>query len=151
MPMPAPATIDALLFDLGRVLVDIDMTRIHRRWAEHAGLPESHFTPERTAALMRHEIFHGHERGHVSDATFFEHVRAELGLALSDTQMLDGWNSIFIGEMAGIRDAGLAKLAVVPNLKPRNATARFTSPFAGLTANVVVRRGSASDASRLPP
>ena len=35
--MPPP--IDALLFDLGRVLIDIDMTRIHDVWAAHAGVP----------------------------------------------------------------------------------------------------------------
>ena len=37
-----PPRIDALLFDLGRVLIDIDMTRAHTRWAAHAGVgPET--------------------------------------------------------------------------------------------------------------
>ena len=99
------ATIDALLFDLGRVLVDIDMTRAQKRWAELAELPDGHFTPERTAAMMRHEVFHAHERGHVSDEYFFDHLRRELGLPLDHAQMRDGWNAIFIGEAAGVREA----------------------------------------------
>jgi glucose-1-phosphatase len=98
--MPPP--IDALLFDLGRVLVDIDMTRIHRHWAQAAGV--SGVDPRATANLMGSEVFHRHERGEITDAAFFAHLRASLGLPLSDAQFLEGWNAIFIGEMAGIRD-----------------------------------------------
>jgi glucose-1-phosphatase len=98
--MPPP--IDALLFDLGRVLVDIDMTRIHRHWAQAAGV--SGVDPRATARLMGSEVFHRHERGEITDAAFFAHLRHALGLDLTDAQFLAGWNSIFIGEMAGIRD-----------------------------------------------
>lgn len=107
-------TIDALLFDLGRVLIDIDMTRAHRRWAELAGLPNGHFAPERTAAMMRHEIFQGHERGRVSDEAFFEHLRAELELPLDHAQMREGWNAIFIGEAAGVREAIARMIGKLP-------------------------------------
>ena len=141
---PSPAMtieIDALLFDLGRVLVDIDMTRAQKRWAELAGLPDGHFTPERTVAMMRHDIFHGHERGHVSDEVFFDHLRSELGLPLDQAQMRDGWNAIFIGEAAGVREAlarvtGKLPLYVFSNTNAphqvywSDAYAEMLSPFA---------------------
>ena len=34
-----PTRIEALLFDLGRVVIDLDQARAHARWAE-LGLPE---------------------------------------------------------------------------------------------------------------
>jgi len=80
------------------------MTRIHRTWARMAGLPADHFQAAHTSALMRHEIFHAHERGDIADAAFFDHIRVTHDLPLDDAQLLEGWNSIFIGEMAGIRD-----------------------------------------------
>ena len=117
---PVTVAIDAVLFDLGRVLLDIDMSRIHRRWAQLAGLSDDHFEPGHTAAFMAHDVFHRHERGEISDADFFTHSRHALGLGLDDAQMLEGWNAIFIGEMAGIREViddlkGLRPLYVFSN------------------------------------
>ena len=99
--MPPP--IDALLFDLGRVLIDIDMTRIHDAWAAHAGVPVERLH-RRHAQVISSDVFHGHERGTVSDAAFFAHLRQTLDIDISDAQFLEGWNAIFIGEMAGVRD-----------------------------------------------
>jgi glucose-1-phosphatase len=99
--MPKP--IDALLFDLGRVLIDIDMTRIHDVWAAQAGVPVERLH-RRHAEVVSSDIFHGHERGTVSDAAFFAHLRRTLDIDISDAQFLEGWNAIFIGEMSGIRD-----------------------------------------------
>jgi putative hydrolase of the HAD superfamily len=95
--------IDALLFDLGGVVIDLDQTRVHSRWAELAGVP-----PPDVAALVKERILGSavycrHERGEISDAQFFAHLRQQLELALSDAQFLDGWNSIYIGEIPGIR------------------------------------------------
>ena len=59
---------------------------------------------QRHAEVVSSEIFHGHERGTVSDAAFFAHLRQTLDIDISDAQFLEGWNAIFIGEMAGIRD-----------------------------------------------
>jgi glucose-1-phosphatase len=95
--------VDALLFDLGRVLIDIDMSRIHARWATLAGRPADRIDPTQSAKILGHEVFRQHERGQVSDAIFFAHVRGVLEYDLTDAQMLDGWNSIFIGEVPGIR------------------------------------------------
>jgi glucose-1-phosphatase len=95
--------IEALLFDLGRVVIDLDQGRAYARWAELAGVPMRDI-----ASLVRERILDGeaycrHERGEMSDAQFFAHLRRELKIALSDAQFVDGWNRIFIGEMPGIR------------------------------------------------
>ena len=99
--MPPP--IDALLFDLGRVLIDIDMTRIHDVWAAHAGISAERLH-EKHVQVISSEFFHSHERGTVSDAAFFAHLRQTLDIDISDTQFLEGWNAIFIGEISGIRE-----------------------------------------------
>ncbi|WP_316202407.1 MULTISPECIES: HAD family phosphatase [unclassified Bradyrhizobium] len=100
MPASAlrPGVADALLFDLGRVVIDIDFVQVVSRWAAHAGCP-----PERIAArFVRDEIYHGHERGTVSDAAFFANLRRQLGIDITDAQFLEGWNAIFVGQMPGI-------------------------------------------------
>jgi glucose-1-phosphatase len=106
--------IEALLFDLGRVVIDLDQARAHARWAELAGVPMSDI-----ATLVRERIFGRdaycrHERGEISDAQFFAHLRQQLKLALSDAQFVDGWNSIFIGEIPGIRRVLASLQGLVP-------------------------------------
>ncbi|MBR1135922.1 MULTISPECIES: HAD family hydrolase [Bradyrhizobium] len=93
-----PGAVDALLFDLGRVVIDIDFVQVVSRWASHAGR-----APEDLAArFVRDEIYHGHERGTVSDAAFFANLRRQLGIDITDDQFLEGWNAIFVGPMPGI-------------------------------------------------
>lgn len=89
---------DALLFDLGRVVLDIDFNKTLACWAGHAGCEAAHLL-ERFA---RDEIYCRHETGEIGDAEFFAALRTSLGVGLSDAQFLEGWNAIFGGEMAGI-------------------------------------------------
>jgi glucose-1-phosphatase len=96
-------TIDALLFDVGRVLIDLDQARVHARWAELAGVPIGDIASLVGEKILGREAYCQHERGEISDAQFFAHLRQELKLALSDAQFIDGWNSIFIGESEGVR------------------------------------------------
>jgi putative hydrolase of the HAD superfamily len=89
---------DVLLFDLGGVVIDIDVNRIFARWAEHAGCDLAHVT----ARVRLDGDYHRYERGEIGVREFFESVRTALGFNLSDDQLLDGWNAIFVGEMPGI-------------------------------------------------
>jgi FMN phosphatase YigB (HAD superfamily) len=101
-----PGSADALLFDLGRVVIDIDVNKTLALWAGHAGCEpaqlKARFSPD--------ESFRRHEIGAISDAEFFAGLRASLGLELTDAQFLEGWNAIFAGEVPGM-SALLARAA----------------------------------------
>lgn len=100
MPLPhlSPGGADALLFDLGRVVIDIDFSKAVACWAEHAGCAPNQIV----ARFVHDETYHHHERGHVSDAAFFANLRGLLGISITDAQFLEGWNAIFVGEVPGI-------------------------------------------------
>ena len=94
----SPGDADALLFDLGRVVLKIDFSRALACWAGYAGRPLS----EIAARWAIDETYHHHERGTISDEAFFGQLRRDLGITISDEQFLEGWNAIFAGEMDGI-------------------------------------------------
>ena len=97
-PLLSPGSADALLFDLGRVVLDIDFNNTLAHWAGHAGCAVAHLA----GRFPHDETYLRHERGEISDAEFFAGLRTSLGVGLSDAQFLEGWNAIFIGEMPGI-------------------------------------------------
>jgi HAD superfamily hydrolase (TIGR01509 family) len=94
----SPNSADALLFDLGRVVLEIDFNKVVACWAGHAGCEPAHlvgrFSPD--------DVWRRHERGEIDDGEFFAALRASLGIEITDTQFLEGWNAIFTGEMPGI-------------------------------------------------
>jgi putative hydrolase of the HAD superfamily len=98
MPALSPGSADALLFDLGRVVIDIDFGKAIACWAGHAGCDPSDIV----ARFVRGETYRQHELGRISDAAYFDSLRTGLGIDLSDAQLLEGWNAIFAGEMPGI-------------------------------------------------
>ncbi len=97
-PLLSPGAADALLFDLGRVVLDIDFNKTLSCWAGHAGCEVAQLL----ARFNRDDAYLRHERGEIDDAEFFARLRISLGIELSDTQFLEGWNAIFSGEMPGI-------------------------------------------------
>ncbi len=95
----SPNSADALLFDLGRVVLDIDFDKARACWAGHAGCdtcrPRRPLCPPAILAAITRSA-------RSSDAAYFESLRASLGINISDAQFLEGWNAIFAGEMPGI-------------------------------------------------
>lgn len=98
-PLLFPGAADALLFDLGRVVIDIDFGKVVACWAGHAGCE-----PAQLAGRFswRDEFYQRHEKGEIGDAEFFAALRELFGIRISDAQFLEGWNRIFAGEMLGI-------------------------------------------------
>ena len=105
-PLLTPGSADALLFDLGRVVINIDFNHTLACWAGHAGRPLA----ELSGRFGPDETFRRHETGEASDVEFFAALRRTLGVDISDAQFLEGWNAIFAGEMPGM-NALLARAA----------------------------------------
>src|SRR5258708_36910480 len=97
-PLLSPGSADALLFDLGRVGLEIGFDKVIACWAGHGGCEPSDIAKR----FVRAEAYRHHEIGRISDAAYFESLRAALGITLSDAQFLEGWNAIFAGEMPDI-------------------------------------------------
>lgn len=118
-PMNSDA-FDAILFDLGGVVIDIDLRRVFARWADAAScdtaLLQQRFSPDDT--FMRHET------GQLADDAFFDRLRALLGIEISDGELLDGWNAIFVGEMPGISGV----LATAASQRPLYAFSNTNRP-----------------------
>jgi FMN phosphatase YigB (HAD superfamily) len=131
-PVLSPGSADALLFDLGRVVLDIDFNKTLERWAAHAGCAPAHLA----ARFPRDETYRRHETGRIGDAEFFAGLRTSLGVGLSDAQLLEGWNATFIGEMPGIatllkRAAGRVPLYALSNTNPAHAE-HLTKTYRGV-------------------
>ncbi len=129
---PAPYSVDVLLFDLGRVVLDINFDSVMAKWAGHAGC-----APDDLATrFVVNDSFRDHETGRIDDAAFFAGLRQSLGVDLTDAQFLEGWNAIFAGEMPGIAPllAGAAQrlpLYAFSNTNPAHV-AHFSKTYAGV-------------------
>ena len=110
---------DAIVYDFGNVLVAIDFERVVATWARHAGVP---------VESLRPRFFHGleyaaHERGQLDAARYFEALRGDLGIDLTDELFADGWNAVF-GEPIAPTVEIVRKLAgVVPQYVFSNTNA----------------------------
>ena len=103
--------VEALLFDFGGVIMQIDFARVVKRWSAFAGRD---LAPA-WKAYVPGETYFKHERGLISDAAFFASLRREFDVALTDEQFLDGWNAIFIGvfpEITGQLEAAAARMPI---------------------------------------
>lgn len=83
--------IDALLFDLGGVVVEIDFALCLGHWADASGRT----IDELAIDLLADPAYQDHERGLLSTDDYFEHLRTALSIDLDDTTLLEGWNAIF--------------------------------------------------------
>jgi HAD superfamily hydrolase (TIGR01509 family) len=97
---PQPLRAEALLFDLGGVLIEIEFERALEHWARCAGVPveaiRSRFHFEQT--LGRYEC------GEIDAAAYFAWLRRALGIQIPDDEFHHGWNAIFGAPVAGIEE-----------------------------------------------
>jgi glucose-1-phosphatase len=94
-------SVDALLFDLGNVVIEIDFDRALAHWAKHARCDKS---------WIRDRFHHDHaydqyESGKIDFSAYFSTLRTNLGIDISDVHLRDGWNAILIGAVPGISDS----------------------------------------------
>lgn len=89
----------ALLFDLGGVLVDIDFSRAIDAWSRKSALP----VEELRRRFTFDEPYERHERGELAAHEYFRHLADTLLLDGSLEEIERGWNSIFVGEIEPTR------------------------------------------------
>jgi len=109
-------SIDALLFDLGGVVIEIDFGRVFARWAAVAGRPVETIA----ARFSMDAAYERHERGEIDAAEYFASLRSALGLDLSDAAFTEGWNAIYVREIPGVR-------ALLESVAPRVPLYAFTN------------------------
>lgn len=84
---------EALLFDLGGVLVHLDWDAVFAHWASCCGA--------NPAALRERfsfdEPYERHERGKIGAHEYFDALRGSLGIAISDAEFRLGWERVFAG------------------------------------------------------
>jgi HAD superfamily hydrolase (TIGR01549 family) len=132
-PPLSPGAADALLFDLGRVVLDVDFNRTLHCWASHARCEPQ----DLVARFARDQLYQRHEKGEISDALFFAGLRISLGIDLSDEQFLEGWNAIFAGEMPGIKPLLARAAGHLPLYAFSNTNRPHVEYFSGKYADVL--------------
>jgi putative hydrolase of the HAD superfamily len=85
------AKAEALLFDLGGVIVEIDWDRAFSRWAADSGANVDELRRRYTFDAP----YERHERGEIEAPEYFASLRHSLGIDLTDAQFTAGWNAIF--------------------------------------------------------
>jgi HAD superfamily hydrolase (TIGR01509 family) len=93
-------SIEALLFDLGGVIIKIDFGRCLRRWATSAGCAVEDIASRFTFDAA----YEDHERGTIDAAEYFAGLRRSLSLDLTDDALLEGWNDVYVGPDAEVVD-----------------------------------------------
>lgn len=86
----------AVLFDLGGVVVDIDLDRSLAAWSTHSRLPPAQMRER----FSFDEPFRHHETGRLDDAGYFAHLRQLLDLDCELADVEAGFNALLVREIA---------------------------------------------------
>lgn len=92
--------VEAVVFDLGGVLLEVGFESVFECWAADAG----------GAVASIRERFHfdaayeQHERGEINASQYFAALRQSLNLSLTEEQFHRGWNQCVRGEIPGVAE-----------------------------------------------
>ena len=91
-----PSVVQALLFDLGGVVIEIDFDRVFQSWC-----PRSRLTLDQMRGrFAMDEAYERHERGEIAASHYFEYLRETLELTGSDEEIATGWNAVYVREIS---------------------------------------------------
>ncbi|WP_161973852.1 HAD family hydrolase [Hwanghaeella grinnelliae] len=122
----------ALLFDLGGVVIEVDMQRSFDHWGDRTGTDVSKIAERH----LRDEVHDQYERGEIPTEAYMDHLRQLMELDLSHTEMVDGWNALLVQEIVGIR-------AVLQRLSGAVPLYAFSNTNAAHVESMSVRFGDA--------
>lgn len=87
--------VQALLFDLGGVLIDVDFNRVLEHWQ-----PVSRLSLQELKAKFALDLpYQQHERGEITAAEYFAYLAVNLQLQNNPARIAEGWNAIFGDEI----------------------------------------------------
>jgi len=112
------ARIEAVIFDLGRVIVEIDFTRSLFRLFQDFEQPSQDFIQQ----LMEDDLIHRYNTGQIQPWEFYEAVKEKFKLEIGFEEFKDLWCDIFL-PMPGMEELireleGKVKLGVFSNTDP---------------------------------
>lgn len=93
--------VNALLFDLGGVVLEVDFEKVFEHWARTNNLAIEQIKQR----FAMDEAYQLHEKGLISGSQFFAHLRSTLNLTADDVALTAGWNAIFGSEINLALDA----------------------------------------------
>lgn len=85
--------INALLFDLGNVLLEVDPRRCFAHWQQFS----AHTAEELSKMPVLDTAFEKHEVGELSDEQYFDYLRELMSLETNTAQIKAGWDAM-LGE-----------------------------------------------------
>ena len=91
-------TVDAVIFDLGRVICHFDFDHLFRIWSERLDRPEA----EIRQAIVFDDAVLAYETGRIDTETYRRHAESCLGQPLPADTFEAGWNGIFEGLVPGM-------------------------------------------------
>ena len=87
-----PHEIKNLIFDLGGVIINLDVSKTYRQFAELANIP----IEEVKEKVSEQSFFNDYEKGLLTDEDFRHSVRSFLNTKVTDSQIDSAWNAMLL-------------------------------------------------------
>jgi glucose-1-phosphatase len=88
--VPISPAIKNIIFDLGGVILDLDVDKTYHQFAQLSSRP----VVQLKAEAARHSFFNEYEQGSISDDNFRGELNSFLGSTVSDQQIDEAWNAM---------------------------------------------------------
>ena len=99
------ANIKNIIFDLGGVIIDLDIPKTHRAFSSLSGIS----VEDIVSAFSKDPLFIDYEKGFLSDQEFRTNIRALLKINSSDEEINYAWNAMLL-QIAPVKFPLLKKL-----------------------------------------
>lgn len=128
----------ALLFDLGGVVLKLQPRACFAHWAQAAGAPMATLT----ARWRIDDAYKAHETGQIEFAEYAASLSALLGIELEEEDWLAGWNALFAGVFEPVAKRLRPAAAALPTCCFTNTNAAHQAVWEARFAEAVAAFGT---------